>query len=94
MYADGIVLVGESVIHIQRKINIVESFCRTYGMKVNLDETEVMPFRKGGKTAKKESFYYIGLIKLTHAIDSAMTTKHGNSITILVLRGDPKSTPV
>ena len=29
-------------------------------MKVNLDKTKVMVFRNGGKTAKKESFYYLG----------------------------------
>ena len=29
-------------------------------MKVNLDKTKVMVFSKGGKTAKRESFYYLG----------------------------------
>ena len=60
MYADDIVLVGETIIQLQRKINILEQFCRKYGMKVNLDKTKVMVFRNGGITAKKESFYYLG----------------------------------
>ena len=29
-------------------------------MKVNLDKTKVMLFRNGGKTAERESFYYLG----------------------------------
>ena len=29
-------------------------------MKVNHDRTKVMVFKNGGKTAKKESFYYFG----------------------------------
>ena len=42
MYADDIVLVGETVIQLQRKINILEQFCKKYGMKINLDKTKVM----------------------------------------------------
>ena len=56
MYADDIVLVGETIIQLQRKINIFKKFCRKYGMKVNLDETKVMVFRNGGKTAKRNHF--------------------------------------
>ena len=71
MYADDIVLVGETIIQLQRKINILEKFCRKYGMKVNLDKTKVMVFRNGGKTAKKESFYYLGeKLILPHTIDT------------------------
>ena len=60
MYADDLVLVGETIIQVQRKINMSEKFYRNYGMKVNLDKTKVMVFRNGGKTAKKQSFYYLG----------------------------------
>ena len=56
MYAGDIVLVGETIIQLQRKINISEKFCRKYGMKVNLDKTKVMVFRNGVKPQKKESF--------------------------------------
>ena len=60
MYADDIVLVGETIIQLQRKINILEKFCREYGMKVNLDKTKVMVFRNGGKTAKKRIVLLLG----------------------------------
>ena len=70
MYADDIVLVGETI-QLQRKINILEQFCRKYGMKVNLDKTKVMVFRNGCITAKKESFYYLGgKLILIHTIDT------------------------
>ena len=60
MYADDMVLVGETIIQLQRKTNILEKFCRNYGMKVNLNKTKVVVFRSGGKTAYKEPFYYLG----------------------------------
>ena len=41
IYADDIVL-GETIIQLQRKTNISEKFCRKYGVKVNLDKTKVM----------------------------------------------------
>ena len=53
MYADDIVLV---VIQHQRKINILEKLCRTYGMKDHFDKINVKVFRNGGKTAKKNHF--------------------------------------
>ena len=54
-YADDIVLVGETIIQLQRKINILEKFCSKYGMEVNVDKTKVMVFRNGGKTEKKRN---------------------------------------
>ena len=71
MYADDIVLVGETIIQLQRKINILEQFCRKYGMKVNLDETKVMVFRNGGITAKRNHFTTCGKkLILIHTIDT------------------------
>ena len=71
MYADDIVLVGETVIQLQRKINILEQFCKKHGMKVNLDKTKVMISRNGGITAKKESFcYFWKKLILIHTIDT------------------------
>ena len=52
MYADDIVLVGDTVLELQRKINILEIFCEKWGMEVNLKKTKVVVFRKGGKTSK------------------------------------------
>ena len=54
MYADDIVLVGDTVPELQRKINIPEIFCEKWGMEVNLKKTKVVVFRKGGKTSKSQ----------------------------------------
>ena len=71
MHADDIVLVGETIIQLQRKINILQKLRRKYGMKVNLGKTKVTVFRNGDKTPKKESFYYLGKkLILTHTIDT------------------------
>ena len=50
---DEIVLVGEAIIELQRKINMLRRLYRRYDMQVNLEKSKPMPFRKGGKTAKK-----------------------------------------
>ena len=60
MYADDIVLAGETIIQLQKKINALEKFCRKYGMEVKLDKTKVVFLRNGGKRTNKESFYYLG----------------------------------
>ena len=54
---DDIVLVGDTVLELQRKINIQEIFCEKWGMEVNLKKTKVVVFRNGGKTFKSERFF-------------------------------------
>ena len=39
MYADDIVLLGDTVLELQKKINILEKFCDKWGMEVNLTDT-------------------------------------------------------
>ena len=58
MYADDIVLVGDTVLELQRKVNISEIFCQKLCMKVNLKKTKVVVFRNGGKTSKSERFFH------------------------------------
>ena len=58
MYADDIVLLGDTVLELQKKINILEKFCDKWGMEVNLTMTQVIVFRNGGKTSKSERFTY------------------------------------
>ena len=52
------VLAGDTVLELQRKINVLEIFCEKWGMEVNLKKTKVVVFRKGGKTSKSERFFY------------------------------------
>ena len=48
MYADDIVLLGDTVLELQRKIRVLEEFCEKWGMEVNLTKTKVVVFRNGG----------------------------------------------
>ena len=71
MYAEDIVFVGETIIQLQRKINILEKFYRKHGMKVNLDKTKVIVFRNRGKTQKRNHFTtWDKKLILTHTIDT------------------------
>jgi hypothetical protein len=58
MYADDICLIDDSVFGLQRKINILYSFCNKWGFLVNLDKTEVLVFRNGGTLKSIEHWNY------------------------------------
>ena len=60
MYANNIgLLVGYTVLELQRKINIPVIFCEKCGMEVNLTKIKIVVFRKGWKTFYKERFLNI-----------------------------------
>ncbi|XP_067664324.1 uncharacterized protein [Haliotis asinina] len=66
LYADDLCLVDDSVIGLQRKIDILDSFCNKWGLQVNLDKTEVMVFRNGGILRHYEKWFFSGSqIKVT-----------------------------
>ena len=44
MYVDDIVLLGDTVLELQKKINMLEKFCDKWGMEVNLTKTQVILF--------------------------------------------------
>ena len=48
MYADDIVLLGDTVFELQQKINILEKVCDKWSMEVNLTKAQVIVFRNGG----------------------------------------------
>ena len=58
MYADDIVLLGDTVLELQKKINILEKFCDEWGMEVHLTKIQVIVFINGGKTSKSERFTF------------------------------------
>ena len=60
MYADDIVLLGDTVLELQRKIRVLEEFCIKWGMEVNLIKTKVIVFRNGAIMYNSEKFFYIG----------------------------------
>ena len=58
MYADDVVILGDTVLELQRKIKVLELFCTKWGMRVNISKTKLVVFRKGGKLGSKEKLYY------------------------------------
>ena len=48
MFADDAVIFSDSVDGLQSSLNNLESYCRRWDLKVNVDKTKVVVFRKGG----------------------------------------------
>ena len=47
---------------LQKQLDVLQKFCSNSGMKVNLDKTKVMVFRRGGSIKQNEHWYYDGKI--------------------------------
>uniref|UniRef100_A0A146M389 Retrovirus-related Pol polyprotein LINE-1 n=3 Tax=Lygus hesperus TaxID=30085 RepID=A0A146M389_LYGHE len=60
MFADDFVLVAETVVGLQRNINILENYCETWGLQVNMSKSKIMVFRRGGRLAARESWTFKG----------------------------------
>ena len=60
LFADDIVLISSTVRGLQRQINELEKYCRQSCLTVNMEKTKVIVFKKGGKLAKTEKWYYMG----------------------------------
>ena len=60
LYADDIVLFGDTVFNVQKLLNVLCEFCNRWGMNVNLDKTKCMIFRNGGIIKSNEKFYFKG----------------------------------
>ena len=60
LYADDLVLVGDSVGHVQQLLNNLSDFCNKFGLAVNLEKTNFMVFRNGGIVKANEKVYLNG----------------------------------
>lgn len=58
MYADDMAVVTSDPISLQRKINKLGSYFDSNELSVNLNKTQVVVFRNGGKLSKDDSFYW------------------------------------
>ena len=59
-WADDIILVSDTPQGLQQKLNILEEQSTRLGVKVNLDKTKIIVFRKGGFLSKFEKWFYGG----------------------------------
>ena len=60
LYADDIVLFGNSAAELQNLIHILEEYCQKWELKVNITKTKVVIFRKGGILPNGLRFIYEG----------------------------------
>ena len=58
LWADDVILASDTIVGLQNQINILSEQAMRLGMKVNLDKTKVMVFRKGGFLSKDEKWFY------------------------------------
>ena len=60
MFADDVSSFADTVVRLQRQINLIEKFCDSVGMYLNLSKTKIMVFRNGGIIKQTEKWYYQG----------------------------------
>ena len=60
LYANGIVLFGNSASELQNSIDILEEFCQKWKLTVNTIKTKVLIFRKSGRLPNGLRFTYNG----------------------------------
>lgn len=58
LYADDIVLFGETDADLQNALNILEDYCSRWKLTVNTQKTKIMVFRKGGRLSSNFKFTY------------------------------------
>jgi len=58
LYADDIVLLANNAIYLQEKINILKSFFDQNNLRINIEKTKVLIFRKSGKLKRKPKFFW------------------------------------
>jgi hypothetical protein len=58
MYADDTVLFSESAEGLQNMLNTLSVYCNEWDLKVNINKTKVLVFRRGGKMSPNSKWYY------------------------------------
>ena len=61
MYADDIALISDTIIGLQRQLNLLADFCDRFKLRVNeLKTKNINVFKKGGILSHMEKWYYKG----------------------------------
>ena len=58
LYADDIVLIAPSELNLQSMIKVVEKWCRSWQMSLNVDKTNIVHFRKKGRGSLRSNFVF------------------------------------
>jgi hypothetical protein len=60
LFADDMADTADTVILIRRQIDVLSDFAKKYAMKVNMQKSKIMVFRKGGPLRTQEVWYLGG----------------------------------
>ena len=60
MFADDVALLSDTVLGLQKQLNALHQFCIESELKVNINKTKVLVFRKGGVLSHREKWFYNG----------------------------------
>ena len=60
MYIDDICIFSDNILDLQKKINLLETYCTEWGLRVNTNKTKIIVFRNGGTLRKTEKWTYKG----------------------------------
>ena len=58
LFADDVILISHSVSGLQNQLNILSKFSDEWKLTVKLDKTNIVVFRKGGRLALTEKWFY------------------------------------
>ena len=58
MFADDMVIIGNSREDLQHRFNLLYEYCKTWGLEVNMNKTKIMVFRNRGKLLPNEKWFY------------------------------------
>ena len=61
MYADDLVILGDTIGNVQKLLDTLSEFCDKWGLSVNMDKTKLMIFRNGGIIKQNEVVYLNGI---------------------------------
>ena len=61
LFADDVALVSHTVDGLQNQLNVLARASARIGLKINLDKTKIMVFRKGGHLSQYEKWFLNGI---------------------------------
>ena len=58
LFADDMVIIGKTPNELQKSLDLLKLYCDKSGLKVNIDKTKTMVFRKRGRILSNEKWFY------------------------------------
>ena len=58
LFADDLALLADTVVNLQRQLNLLSDFCNTNKLKVNKSKTKIVVFKNGGILSRHEAWTY------------------------------------